>query len=81
MTPYCSGFPIDSIPPVDPLYPDLLRQNQVYQSIVDCINWLVTCTIPEIEPALVFLALHSNAPHTQHYNAAVHALKYLTSTN
>ena len=24
MTPYCSGFPIDSIPPVDPLDPDLL---------------------------------------------------------
>ena len=25
MTPYCSGFPIDSIPPVDPLDPDIPR--------------------------------------------------------
>ena len=27
MTPYLSGFPINSIPPVDPLDPDLPRQN------------------------------------------------------
>ena len=30
MTPYRSGFPIDSIPPVDPLDPDLPRRRQVY---------------------------------------------------
>ena len=28
MTPYRSGFPIDSIPPVDPLDPDLPRQKK-----------------------------------------------------
>ena len=28
-----------------------------------------------------FLASYSNSPHQQHYKAAVHALKYLTSTN
>ena len=49
MTPYCSGFPIDSFPPVDPLDPNLPRIMQVYQSIVGCINWLSTCTPPYIE--------------------------------
>ena len=81
MTPYCSGFPINSIPPVNPLNPDLNRRRQVYQSIVGCINWIATCTRPDIAPVLTFLASYINYPHQQHYKAAVHALKYLTSTN
>ena len=81
MTPYRSGFLIDSIPPIDPLDPDLNREQQIYQSIVGCINWLVTCTRPDIAPVLTFLASYSNSPHQQHYKAAVHALKYLKSTN
>ena len=81
MIPYCSGFPIDSIPPIDPLYPDLPRQKQAYQGIFGCINWLATWTLPNIAPALKFLALYRNAPHPQHYKATVHTLKYLTSTN
>ena len=81
MTPYCSGFPIDSIPPVDPLDLDLPRQKHFYHSIVVCINWLATCNRPDISPAITFLTSYSNYPHTQHYKAAVHALKYLTSTN
>ena len=81
MTPYHSGFPIDSIPPVDPLDPDIPRQRQVYQSIVGCINFLATCTRPEISPALTSLASYINSPHPQHYKSSVHALKYLTRTN
>ena len=42
MTPYNSGFPIDSVPPDEPLDPDLLHQIQVYQIIVGCINCLAT---------------------------------------
>ena len=34
MTSYCSGFPIDYIPPVETLDPDISHQKQVYQSIV-----------------------------------------------
>ena len=81
MTPYCSGFPIDSIPPVDPLDPDLPRRRQVYQSIFGCINWLETCTSTDIAHVFTFLASYRNYPHPQHYKATVHALKYLTSTN
>ena len=78
---YGSGLPTDSIPPVDPLDPDLPCRRQVYQIIVGCINWLATLTRPEIAPVLTFIASYSNYPHLQHYKDAVHALKYLTSTN
>ena len=78
MTPYRSGFPIDSIPPVDPLDPDIMCQKQVYQIIVGCINWLATYTRPGIESALTFIASYSNDPNPQHYKAAFHTLKYLT---
>ena len=81
MTPYRSGLPIDSIPPVDTLNNDLPRRRQVYQSVFGCINWLVTCNRPGIAPTLTFLALYTNAPQPQHYNTAVHSIKYLTSTN
>ena len=81
LTLYRSGLPTDSIPPVDPLDPDLPRQRQVYQRIVGFINWLATCTRPDIAPVITFLVLYRNYPHPQHYKAAVHALKYLTTTN
>ena len=81
MTSYLSGFPIDSILLVDPLDPDLNRRRQVYQSIVDYINWLATFTRPDIAPVLTFLASYRNSTHQQHYKAAVHALKCLTITN
>ena len=81
MTPYRSGFPIDSIPPVDPLNTDIPRRQQVYQIIVGCINWLATCTRPAIAPVLTFLASYRNSPHPQHYKAEIHSIKYLASTN
>ena len=31
-------------------------------------------------PVLAFISSYSNSPHPQNYNAAVDALKYLTST-
>ena len=81
MTPYCSGFPIDSIIPVDPLDTDLPNQMQVYQSNVGCINSLGTFTHTDIAPVLTFLASYSNASHPQHYKAIIYALKYITSKN
>ena len=81
MTPYCSVLQIEPIPPVEPLDPDLLCQRQLYQIIVGLINCIITCTCPDIATALNFLASYRNAPHTQHYKSAIHALRYLTSTN
>ena len=81
MTPYRYWLPIDYIPPVDPLDPDLPRWRKVYQNIVGCINWIETCTRPDISPVLTFLTSYRNYPHPQHYKASFHAIKYLTSTN
>lgn len=80
MTPYRSGLPIDSIPEAPPDDPDQKRRTKVYQSIVGCINWLATCTRPDISPALTFLASYNQRPSHGHYQAALHALKYLYST-
>ena len=65
MTPHCSGLPINSIPPVDPLDQDITHRKKVYQSIVGWINWLVTCTHPDIATALKFIDSYSNTPHQQ----------------
>eukprot|EP00956_Cyclotella_meneghiniana_P014787 scaffold22287_cov36-Cyclotella_meneghiniana.AAC.2 len=81
MTPYRSGIPIDSIPPPPKDDPDQKRRTKVYQSIVGCINWVATCTRPDIAPALTFLASYNNCPSHGHYQAALHALKYLYSTS
>jgi hypothetical protein len=80
MTPYRSGIPIDSIPATDPKDPDLKRCTKVYQSIVGSINWVATCTRPDVSPVLSFLASYSNCPSHQHYKSALHVLKYLYST-
>ena len=81
ITPYQYGYTIDSIPPVYPLYPDLTCRKKVYQCIAGCINWLFTCTHPNIAPALTFLSSYSNDTHPQHYKAFLHVLKYLAITN
>ena len=81
MTPYSSEFPIYYIPPVETLYPDLPLLRQVHQIIFGCINWIATCKRPDIAPDITFIASYRNPPHPQYYKAAVHALKYLTSTN
>ena len=75
MSPHYSGFPIDSILPIGPINPDIARRRQVYQRMFCCINWLATCTSPEIASALTFLTSYINSPHPQQYKATVHALK------
>ena len=80
MTPYRSGIPIDSIPDAPKDDPDQKRRTKIYQSIVGCINWLATCTRPDISPCLTFLASYNQRPSHGHYQAALHALKYLYST-
>eukprot|EP00804_Cyclotella_cryptica_P008738 CCRYP_018465-RC/>CCRYP_018465-RC protein AED:0.27 eAED:0.26 QI:0/-1/0/1/-1/0/1/0/969 len=80
MTPYRSGIPIDSIPNPPKGDPDQKRRTKIYQSIVGCINWLATCTRPDISPCLTFLASYNQNPSHGHYQAALHALKYLYST-
>ena len=77
ITPYFSGFPIDSISPFGALYQDLPHFKQVYQSIVGCIKWLAAFACPEFSTALTLLASYKNSPHQQHYKSAIHALNIL----
>eukprot|EP00804_Cyclotella_cryptica_P022104 CCRYP_011574-RA/>CCRYP_011574-RA protein AED:0.46 eAED:0.39 QI:0/0/0/1/0/0/2/0/303 len=49
--------------------------------MVGCINWLATCTRPDVCPVLTFLASYSQHPAHQHYKAALHVIKYLLSTS
>ena len=79
MTPYRSDLTIDAIPSPSSHDPGLKCQTKCYQGIVGCINWLATCTHPDVTPVLTFLAFYSHAPAHQHYKAALHALKYLYS--
>ena len=81
MTPYRSGYPIDSIAPQDADDPDLARRTKVYQGIIRSTNWLATCTRPDVSPVLSFLASYNTNPSHQHYKSAIHALKYLYSTS
>ncbi|KAL7529706.1 LOW QUALITY PROTEIN: hypothetical protein ACHAWF_003089, partial [Thalassiosira exigua] len=62
--------------PPDPNDPDLKRRTKVYQSVVGCLNWLTTCTCPDLAPDLTFLASYMQAPSVQHYRSVTHALKY-----
>ena len=80
MTPYRSGLPIDAIPPPDADDPDQARRTKVYQRLVGSINWLATCTRPNIAPLLTFLATYNQGPSAQHYRSAIEGLRYLYST-
>ena len=72
-----SSMPIDSIPQPQAENPDLKRRTKVYQRLVGSINWLATCTRPDIAPLLTFLSTYNQAPHEQHYRAAIAGLRYL----
>ena len=41
----------------------------------------MTCTRPDIAPSVILLGAYNICPNTQHYKAAIHALKYLFSTS
>ena len=66
MIPYRLGLPINSLPPAQANDPDLKRRTKVYQGIVCSINWLATCSRPDIAPVLTFLASYSTKPSKQH---------------
>ena len=46
-----------------------------------CINYLATCTCPDVAPALTFLASYNTKPCAQHYKSALQVLKYRYSTS
>ena len=69
MTPYRTGYPVDSIQSSSDQDPDLNRRTKVYQQIVGSINWPAQCTHPGVAPVLTFLSVYNLAPNHQNYKA------------
>jgi hypothetical protein len=80
LTPYRSGFPIDSIPQdtMSTQEKDALRLS--YQSLVGSLNWLAHTTRPDLSTAVSLLAQHQSNPSFGHLEAARYATKYLANT-
>jgi hypothetical protein len=79
-SPYRSGLSIDSIPMVDMPTSDRNKLRLQYQSIVGSLNWLVHTTRPDISTVVSLLAQHQNNPSPGHLYAALHVIKYLSTT-
>ena len=81
MTTYRSGFPINSIPNLDPDNPNLPKRKATYQSICGSINWLSISTLPNVATTLSFPVAYQGAQNCGHYKAALNSLRYLVSTS
>ena len=79
-TPYRSGLAIDRIPRDDIKPDDKLPLVRKYQSLMGGLNWLVTCTRPDITVATNLLGRFNANPSEGHLNGAKHVLKYLKTT-
>eukprot|EP00978_Attheya_sp_CCMP212_P030417 scaffold111818_cov55-Attheya_sp.AAC.1 len=51
-----------------------------YRSAIGMLNWLATCTCPDIAPINSFLAAYQNNPSPGHMDAALYAIRYINST-
>jgi hypothetical protein len=79
-SPYCSGFPIDSVPFVEMSSSERDALRLKYQSLVGSLNWLAHTTRPDLSTMVSLLAQHQNLPSPGHYNAALYVVKYLATT-
>ena len=80
MTPYRSGFPIDSIPHQEYSENDQKKLTKLYQSFVGMLNWLAISTRPDISPVVSLLSTYNSKPSKGHLDAARHVGRYLKST-
>ena len=78
MTPYKSGFPVDSIQP-DPNI-DKTKQQELetkYRSMVGSLLWLSQGTRPDLATITNMLAKYQNRPTPKHIESAKYAIKYV----
>jgi len=80
LTPYCSGYPVDSVvhESMSSSERDALRL--AYQSLVGSLNWLAHTTRPDLSTIVSMLAQHQSNPSPGHMVAAHYAMKYLGHT-
>ena len=70
MTPYRSGFPIDTIPSIEMSPEDRAPLIGKMQSWLGMINWLQMCTRPDLATVFSLLASHMYKPSPSHIEAA-----------
>jgi hypothetical protein len=80
MTPYCSGFPVNMIPPVDMDEMKWDKLRSTYQSHLGMINWLSISTRPDVTTIQSLLAQYTTTPTSQHLDATRYVGRYLKST-
>lgn len=81
ITPYRSGYPVDSIPDTCTLNKeDKKTVQQKYRSIVGSLLWLSQGTRPDLATITNVLAKYQNKPTIKHLESAKFAVKYLKSS-
>jgi hypothetical protein len=80
MTPYRSGFPIDTIPSIEISPEDRAPLIGKMQSWLGMINWLQMCTRPDLATVFSLLATHMHKPSPGHIEAAKYIGRYILST-
>ena len=70
-------MPAATIDEEDPVF---VRRREAYQGLVGRLNWVATCTRPDLAAAVSFLASYNSCPSEQHLQAALYAVRYLRST-
>ena len=71
---------IDSIRP-KPLPPEQqVHLTKRYQRLVGLINWMATCTRPDLSPSVSFLATYNHSPTKQHLDSAMYVVRYIRNT-
>jgi len=80
MTPFRSGFPIDTIPSVEmspELRAPLIGKMQCWLGMI---NWLTMGTRPDLSTVFSLLASHTSSPSPGHLDAVKHLGRYIKST-
>ena len=80
MTPYRSGYPIDTIPQHNYSEEDQKKLTKLYQSFVGMLNWLAISSRPDIAPVVSLLSTYNSKPSKGHLDAARHVGRYLKAT-
>jgi hypothetical protein len=80
MTPFRSGFPIDTIPVVDMSPESRAPLVGKMQCWLGMINWLTMGTRPDLSTVFSLLASHTNSPSPGHLDAVKHLGRYIKST-
>ena len=81
MTPYRSGWPIDSTTDPDTDEPDLPKHKASYQSICISNNWLAILTRPDAATILSFLTSYQGSRNHGQYKASLYVIRFIVSTS